>query len=346
MDSVQLDRWFPRDQQNQIVSQLIKRVGLTRVRAECFVRLWVYLLVKQQQAQGTNVDPPLQRLVVPSQGGSCTHREAATLFYSDREQGSDRSAGMMLDKLATLGLIKKHFDGNTTRIEIQPIPEVLEYGITEELAELVLDDFDPRSDAVPIANLLATNYNWMNRNMDAIPHRIARLLRGWARQYARGMRVLRRRDNHNPLGFYLLYPTASESEVNFSSYPSRALHLSGMSEVDPFQMATVGDPDCVAIFVRSWMIDPMYLEHYRVVFLEDAQQILRQMQQDFPHLCDLHTLIIHPNYEEMALALGFQKTSRDPQLSIYWMYQALDRFLALDIEQATLKLSNRLMVLT
>ena len=56
-------------------------------------------------------------------------------------------------------------------------------------------------------------------------------------------------------------------------------------------------------------------------------------QQDFPNLCDLHTLIIHPSFEAMAATLGFQKmglpTHRDPQL--YWMYQALDRYLALDI---------------
>jgi hypothetical protein len=337
MDSTQLDRWFSREQQNQIVTRLIKRVGLTRVRAECFVRLWVYLLVKSQD---TRIKPPLQRLVVPSQAVSCTHREAATLFYSDREQGSDRSAGMMLDKLTTLGLIRKHFDGNTTSIEIQPIPEVLVQATAGEPVDLVVDDFDPRSDAVPIANLLASNYNWMNRNMDAVPHRIARLLRGWAKQYARGMRVLRRCDNHNPVGFYLLYPTASESEVNFSASPGKGLHLSSMNEIDPFKMAEVGDPDCVSVFVRSWMIDPIYLEQYRVPFLLDAQKNLTRMQQDFPNLCDLHTLIIHPSYEEMALALGFQKTSRDPQLSIYWMYQALDRFLALDIPKAAAKLSK------
>jgi hypothetical protein len=337
MDSAQLDRWFSREQQNQIVTRLIKRVGLTRVRAECFVRLWLYLLIK---SQGKQLKPPLQRLVVPSQAVSCTHREAASLFYSDREQGSDRSAGMMLDKLATLGLIKKHFDGNTTSIEIQPIPEVLDQATSEQRVELVMDEFDPRSDAVPIANLLATNYNWMNRNMDAVPHRIARLLRGWAKDYARGMRVLRRCDNQNAVGFYLLYPTASESEVNFSGAPSKGLHLSSMNEIDPFKMAASGDPDCVSVFVRSWMIDSPYLEQYRIRFLQDAQQTLVQMQQEFPNLCDLHTLIIHPSYEEMALALGFQKTSRDPQLSIYWMYQSLDRFLALDIAQAAAKLSK------
>ncbi|WP_051358141.1 hypothetical protein [Rubidibacter lacunae] len=51
---------------------------------------------------------------------------------------------------------------------------------------------------------------------------------------------------------------------------------------------------------------------------------------DFPNLCDLHTLIIHPSYERLARSLGFQKTSYDPKVSVYRMYLALDRSLALD----------------
>jgi hypothetical protein len=56
------------------------------------------------------------------------------------------------------------------------------------------------------------------------------------------------------------------------------------------------------------------------------------MLEDFPNLCDLYTLIIHPSYEDLASTLGFQKTGSNTQLSVYWMYLALDRFLDLDIE--------------
>lgn len=339
MDAEELNRWFSLEQQHQITARLVKRVGLTRIRAECYVRLWVYLLVKQQRSQNPRLRPPLAQLVPPTEAMVCTLREAAEVFYSDKEKGSDRSAGMMLDKLAALGLIKKYFDGNTTSIEIQPISEVLSESVVEELAELKLDDFNPRHDAIPIANLLATNYNWMNCNTEAIPHRIARLLRGWASHYAMGMRVLRRCDNLNPVGFYLLYPTASESDANFFNSPNKGLHLSAMTDVDPFQMATIGDPNCVSIFIRSWMIDPVYVERYRVPFLKDAQHVLVRMQEDFPNICDLYTLIIHPGYEAMASCMGFQRTSRSPQSSVYWMYSALDRFLALDIDQAAAKLS-------
>ncbi|MEL7352549.1 MAG: hypothetical protein AAF171_07130 [Cyanobacteria bacterium P01_A01_bin.116] len=350
MDTEQLNRWFPQKQQQQIAQQLSQRVGLTRTRADYFVRLWVYLLFKQQQEQQQEQPkkqqkaqtisdlalPPLEALTPLSSAVSCSHSEAARLFYDGKDQGSDRAAGMMLDKLAALGLITKHFDGNTTRIDIALNPDTLyqspETAIAASTA-LQLDDFDPRCDAVPVANLLAINYGWMNRTLEIVPHRITRLLRRWAGQYTTGMRVLRRTDNLNPVGFYLMYPTDAASEVAFSSSPNKGLHLASLNPIDPFTMATPGDLDCTAVFIRSWMIDPLYLELYRVLFLQDVQLTLTKMQQDFPNLCDLHTLIIHPSYEALAQALGFQKmglqTNRDTQL--YWMYQALDRYLALDI---------------
>jgi hypothetical protein len=301
-------------------------VGLTRIRAEYFVRLWVYLLVKEQ---GDRLKPPLKALQPPDRPVVCSLREVAELFYHDQDQGSDRSAGMILVKLAALGLIQKTFDGNTTQITIVPIPELL--AVPPPLAEVVMDQFDPRSDAIPVANMLAQNYNWMNRNQETVPHRIVQLLRQWSSQYNLGMRVLRRCDNRNPVGFYVLYPTAQASEANFFTSPGKGSHLSSMQSIDPFVMAEIGDTKCVAIFIRSWMIDPLYVDKYQRPFLKDVQQTLRQMQQDFPNLCDLHTLIIHPSYEEMALNLGFQKTIQDAKLSVYWMYLALDRFLELSL---------------
>ena len=342
--SDRIDVWFPPSRRKPMVNALSQQVGLTRTRADYFLKLWVYLLAKQQIAENQdNFEQarPLENLEPLSEPVSCSHREAARLFYGDKDEGSDRAAGMMLDKLAALGLISKSFDGNTTRIEISLAPDKL-YPPTpppeaKHSHSLILDDFNPRCDAVPVANLLALNYGWMNRSMgrklEIVPHRITRLLRRWAKDYAAGMRVLRRPDNLNPVGFYLMYPVAPSSEINFSSSPVKGLHLASASDTDPFTLATPGDPDCTAVFARSWMIDPDYLELYRATFLIDVQATLRKMQQDFPNLCDLHTLIIHPSYEAMALALGFQKigiqNSRDTQ--IYWMYQALDRYLALNI---------------
>ena len=334
MDIAKLDAWYSQSQRRTAVSLLMKRVGVTRTRAECFIRLWIYLLVKQLQESQHRIKPQLAKLELLETEVQCTHREAAELFYSDSDRGSDRAAGMMLDKLAALGLIAKHFDGNATAIQIQPLSEILNVAEPQKPVQLQLDNFNARCDAIPVANLLATNYNWMNRNTNAVPQKIAKILRLLASQYSKGMRVLRRCDNLNPVGFYLLYPTATESEVNFFNAPSKSLHLSSLSDIDPFKMALPGDQNCQSVFIRSWMIDPQYLSEYRIIFLEDTQKVLVEMQTDFPNLCDLYTLMIHPLYEKQALALGFHKTSCDSQLSVYWIYLALDRFLALDIKES------------
>jgi hypothetical protein len=329
-EDIQVNRWFPLDRQRTAIAQLLQQVGITRIRAEYFIRLWVYLLVKQTQSQNLAAKPPLADLTLLSEPVICTYREAANLFYGEKEQGSDRAAGLMIDKFAALGLIRKYFDGNTTSIEILPIPALLGTPSPQLAVEVKPDAFNLRSDAVPVAYLLAANYNWMNRSLQTTPHRIAKLLRGWNQQYAIGMRVLRRTDNENPVGFYLLYPVASESEVCFFNDPNRGLHLSSESETDPFVMAQPGDEQCLALFIRSWVIEAPYLSTHQAIFLKDAQQVLHQMKQDFPNLCDLYSMIMHPAYEALATSLGFQKMRNSPS-SIYWMYRSLDRFLDLEI---------------
>jgi hypothetical protein len=84
-----IDQWFPPAVRQPIVAQLVKRVGLTRIRAEYFVRLWVYLLVKEQ---GDRLKPPLKALQPPDRPVVCSLREVAELFYHDQDQGSDRTA--------------------------------------------------------------------------------------------------------------------------------------------------------------------------------------------------------------------------------------------------------------
>ncbi|MEM1254572.1 MAG: hypothetical protein AAGI69_19230 [Cyanobacteria bacterium P01_H01_bin.21] len=319
-----LEQFFSKSQQQQYVQRLLGRVGLTRRRADCFVRLWAYLQLKQMESS-----EPLEQLKPIDSWVDCTCREAAALFYAESERGSERSAGMMLDKLMALGLIHKQFDGNTIAIAIPKPPEL--YQASPKPAQVIADQFDPRCDAIPIANLLASRYNWMNNSNTAVPYRIAELLRQWAESYSCGMRVLRRSDNLNPVGFCLLYPTTRESEIHFFGPPNKGLHLSGISDKDPFTLAKPGDKKCRSVFIRSWNIDSNY-EDQALLLLKDAQTTLQAMQKDFPNLCDLHTLIIHRHYEPLATALGFQKTGLDSQAAIYWMYLALDRFLAIDME--------------
>jgi hypothetical protein len=333
MDSSDVELWFDRERQKQMVAKLVDRIGLTRVRADCFLRLWIYLSIKEQRERQPHLKPPLVALKLLKEAVPCSLREAAELFYHDKERGGERSAGMMLDKLAALGLIRKEFDGNITRIEIVVLPELAE-ATPVELVEMIISAFDPRSDAILVANLLAAKYNWMNRSTEAMPHRIASILRQWASKYDRGMRVLRRKDNLRPVGFYLFYPTAAVSASNFFTAPSKSLHLSVMGSDDPFVIAAVGDLDCTSIFARSWVIDDEYVERYRVPFLIDCQQVLRAMQQDFPNLCDIYMILIHPSYEQQARALGFQSMSRDRQASLQWLYLPLDRFLQIDIQES------------
>ncbi len=336
-----IDQWFPLEQQRNYISMLLnpRRVGLTRRRAECFVRLWTYLLLKQQQESGFRLKQPLTQLQLPDGFVACTHREAAELFYANKDRGSDRAAGMMIDILVALGLIEKDFDGNTVCLQIRSVPTLTEASVSAEQVELVLDDFNPRTDAVPVANFLAHNYNWMNNTTTAVPHKIKTLLRSWATQYPRGMRVLRRTDTSHPVAFYLLYPVAPESEENFSLPPCKSLHLSSASDIDPLKMAIPGKEDCTSVMVRSWMIDTPYKTWENVHrFLEDVQQSLVRMQADFPNLCDLYAIAIHPRYKPLEQALGFHKIGVDPKLGVYWLYMAVDQFLALNMAQVVSKM--------
>ncbi|WP_017659269.1 hypothetical protein [Baaleninema simplex] len=146
LDPICLDRWFPRDYQRHYMSQLVGKGGLTRRRAEYFVRLWAYLWLKYQLMLDRGISSPLTELNIPEEFVSCTHREAAALFYADRDRGSHRAAGMMLDKLAHLGLICKQFDGNTVCIKIEPIPSVRALSHPSQRQSHRIEALESRSD--------------------------------------------------------------------------------------------------------------------------------------------------------------------------------------------------------
>ena len=339
-----LDQWFPLEQQHRYVSLVLgnigKRVGLTRYRTEYFVRLWAYLWLKQQLSLGKKIIPPIKELGMPEGFVSCTHREAAEVFYAHRERGGERSAGMMLDKLVNIGLLEKQFDGNTICLRILPLivytPPPIEIAL-----KFKVDAFDPKADAIPIASLFVNSDNWHPIKVNsavAIP-RIVRSLRTWSKQYPLGMRVLRRCDNSNPVGFYLFYPTASESEANFFLTPRKSMYLGTSEKEDPVKMAIPGCENCTSIFARNWFIEKRYMKKPQVIqLLEDGQETIKCMREDFPYLSDLYTLILSPYLEALAKALGCQKITEDVTLDAYWMYLPIDRFLALDIQQIISKL--------
>ena len=334
IDLSNFSQWLLPDQEQRWIERLLKvQAGLTRTRARCFIRLWVYLMLKQQDTLPRGVVQSLRPIsgLVP-----CTHREAASLFYGDTEKGSDRAAGMMVDQLVKVGLIEKNFDGNTLVLRLRTIPELLQTASAPEAIATRPDSFNPRVDTIPIANCIAQSYSWLTQDMATTAHKITKLLRQWSREYPAGMRVLRRQDNQQPIGFYMLFPVASASEENFFRPPSSSLHLSTVSDSDPIKMASPGDAECLTVFVRSWKIDPPYANVQTIhQFLEDSRTTLERMkEQDFPNLCDLYVLPIHPTDEELASLLGFQKTVQDPHSFLCWMYLALDQLLELDLAKA------------
>ena len=230
MHPTNIDEWFPRLEQRKYVSQLQGQVGLTRLRAEYFVKLWAYLYIKQQHELGNSPNLPLTQLELPQGFVTCTHREAQEIFYTDQDRGSDRAAGMMIDKLVALGLIEKNFDGNTSCIRIRSsLPNNRELSESLENIQLIPDAFNPRTDTIPVATFLTHYYNWINKKPTVVPHRIARILRAWASKYSKCLRVLRRCDNQQPVGFYILYPVSQESEESFFLPPSKSLFLNSMA---------------------------------------------------------------------------------------------------------------------
>ncbi len=152
------------------------------------------------------------------------------------------------------------------------------------------------------------------------------------------MRVLRRGDNLSVVGAYVLYPVTNESDANFFRPPSTTFYLSSGQADDPFQMALPGDNTCLSVYVRVWTIDPTVLRVSTLCqVLEDMQLTLQRMQSDYPEMCDLYALIVHPRHQEIQRALDFELIYQETQHPFAWMYVAIDRFLQLSIPRALAK---------
>ena len=344
-DPTLLDQWFPTDRQTHYIQQIRKQVDITRRRAQCFVRLWAYLMLKHMAMQlgetWGNALPngTLMKLATVKEEVPCSHREAADVFYANSERGSDRSAGMMIDELAKLKLLSRTFDGNISTIQIRPLLDI-EHGLTQsQPLSLLADDFNPRRDTVFAAQLLSTQYVWMDGDTNMAAYHINQVLRSWSDLYAKGIRVLRQGTPQKLVGIYALFPTVASANPQFFAPPSRSLYLATALDDDPLAIATPGDKDCSAVFIRSWAISPTCLTHQAVQqSVVDMRQTLKAMRDDFPNICDLYALNINPGSEAIAQALGFQKTVQDSDSPLAWLYIPLDHFLELDLERAIAQL--------
>jgi len=324
-----VNSWFPSDCQQRYIDIIVGQSGLTRRQATCFVRLWGYAQLQR--------DSPLPIDILSRQQDQlyCSHAMAADLFYYDRNSGSDRSAGMMIDQLVAKHLVKREpFDGTCTRLSLQipegflPAPSVLP-------KQFYLDAFEPRCDAPIVASMLEESYSWMSQKTAATSFKMTKVLRQWASQYPGGLRVLRTDLDREPVGLSVFFPVHASCEEQFHLPPSDSLHLSTINSDDPIQIATPGDTECCTVFIRSWQIKPCYWSYGTACqMLQDSQATLAQMQQAFPNLCDIYTITIHPRLEAFALALGFKGMKSDPNSALRWLYMPLDRFLATNIDDA------------
>ncbi|MGB3615354.1 MAG: hypothetical protein WBA10_16290, partial [Elainellaceae cyanobacterium] len=224
------------------------------------------------------------------------------------------------------------FDGSCTRLSLQ-VPDSFLPAPSSLATKFHAEAFDARCDAPLVASMLEESYSWMGRKAEATSFKMTKVLRQWASQYPEGLRVLRTSDQE-PVGLSVFFPVHASCEEQFHLPPSDSLHLSTMNHEDPIRVATPGDPDCCAVFVRGWQIKSCYWSYGPACqLLQDSQVILAQMQQTFPNLCDIYTMTIHPTLEAFALTLGFKAMKADPNSALRWLYMPLDRFLALDVDE-------------
>jgi hypothetical protein len=327
---INVNEWFPLPRQQAYVDAIAGQFGLTRRQATCFVRLWGYATLQTSPKLA-----PLKTLQRSVGTVVCSHREAADLFYCDQRRGSERSAGMMINQLVARNLVRRDpFDGGPTRLSLN-VPESFVPQTAMAQTAVYTESFNGRRDAVRVANLLEASYDWINQRAAATSFNITKGLRHWAREYPAGLRVLKTLATDEVIGFAAFHPTAPESEENFHLPPSYSLHLSTFEGHDPVKIASQGDEECYTVFVRSWQIHPLFWNYGTVCqFLQDGQTTLQTMHTDFPNLCDIYTISIHPDLERLALALGFKPMRADPNSALRWLHLCLDTFLELDIDEA------------
>ncbi len=333
-----VNSWFPLKLQTCYAERIIGQSGLTPKQATYFVRLWGYGYLKQEGMQKA----PIKSLCRRVQSFYCARSEAADLFYPDGERGSHRSAGLMLDRLVSKKLLRREtFEGSITRLSLH-IPDGFLLLGTSQVNELYADAFNVRSDTPLVADFLEELYGFDNKRPEDMAHQIKKGLRQWARQYCTGLRVIRQASDDSPVGFAAFFPTNAVSEKKFSMAPSASLHLSRLADVDPIEVASPGDKECYAVYIRGWQLHPdMWSYEAAGLLFQDSQNTLKQMQEDFPNLCDIYSITIHPRLEAFALTLGFKALKSDSDSSLRWLYMSLDKFLALDYEDALLNFDFR-----
>ena len=231
-----VNEWFPPERQTLYIENLLEKKAprLTRKQATYFVRLWGYGCLKDSSQQ-----LPIKTLSRTVKKFSCSHSEAAALFYCDRpEGGSERAAGMMLKTLAQKGLVNLDARGKeSTVITLQILEGFLLKEVGSYGAQCEVDTFNADEDATFIANFLVETYPWVYLLPKEPEIAIYNTLQQWAAQHPSGLRVLRKSADREPVGFATLFPTHAESRGKFFKSPRDSLYLCISKSDDPIKLA-------------------------------------------------------------------------------------------------------------
>lgn len=330
--------WFPTELQKRYVehvlmmskSQVSGSMKLTPIQAGHLVRLWGYAYIKHFGVEYA----PINKLICRLNSFSCSHSEAARLFYAERDEGGmARSAGNMLRTLEAMNLIRcESTKGSPTRISLNLS---VSFQLLEEYQgdKVFPDTFNSRRDARILANLLTVLFQYDADRSVTIGDDITRVLREWSRRYSDGMRVLRQACNQKPIAIVTVFPIHPDFSSRFSLPPSNSLYLNRMHyrDEDTFLFAEPGDKKCEIAYIRCWHIKPGFWNHKIVLLLmQETRILLERMRQDYSELCDVFILVLHPHHEDLAIRLGFEILQSDSSMSQRWAYIALDDFLELD----------------
>lgn len=329
--------WFPAALQQRYVDHILMQsnshagsVKLTHVQAQHLVRLWGYAYIKQHGI----VQSPIKALSRRVDSFFCSHSEAASLFYAERDGGGTaRSAGLMLRTFESKSLIQcESSKGSPTKIRLN-IPHPFDLPAEDPKGDVVPDAFRPRLDASTLANLLTVLFHYDAERAQVFEHDLNRVLREWFKRYPKGLRVLRQVKSKKPIAVVTAFPVHPESGEKFGLPPSESLYLNRIRQraADPIQFAEPGCLDCYVAYIRCWHIKPGWWSPKTVLqLLQETRSMLQQMHQDFPELCDVYSIVLHPHHEDFAVRLGFDITRTDPQMSQSWAHIALDRFFELN----------------
>lgn len=344
----EVDVWFPPQYRKPYVEYLMgllleNRPVFTPSQAEYFVRLWGYGYLRQEER--TKI--PIEFLSPKIRPFRCSQREAADLFYG-KDEKEGRAAGSMLKALCRTPFVSRQsYQGAKNRslitldaLDKLVLPNHRESKENHQKNKIYAAQFDPKNDRNDVVPFIDSLYSSDPHFPKSVEKNIRGGLKDWSKRYPEGMRVIRYVDEESgkpeeTIGLVAAFPVHEESDDIFYQSPRSSFYLGTFTKgmEDPIKYAAKGD-DCESVCIRCWQLNPKRWTRTNALLLfNETQNILRDMQREYPGLETVYSIPIHETLEKFARSIGFQlKETRNPQ-DLYWLHIALERFLAIDGEQ-------------